>query len=156
MPINTLPVGTHAPDFSGTDQNGQTIRLSDYRGSKLVLYFYPEDDTPLCTQEACNLRDNFAILKQNGYHILGVSPDTVESHQSFSLKYNLPFPLIADPEKIILQAYEAWGEKNMYGKIVVGTRRLTYIIDEEGIIRHVFKKVKSADHAAQILKLGSV
>jgi peroxiredoxin Q/BCP len=153
MPINTLPVGTQAPDFSGTDQNGQTIRLSDFKGSKLVLYFYPQDDTPLCTQEACNLRDNYTLLKQNGYEILGVSSDTVESHQKFIQKYNLPFSLIADPDKKILQAYEAWGEKNMYGKIVLGTRRITYLIDENGIIRHVFKKVKSAEHAAQILKL---
>jgi len=154
MPINTLPVGSSAPDFSGIDQNGQTIRLSDFKGSKLILYFYPEDDTPLCTQEACNLRDNYMLLKEHGYQIIGVSPDSVESHQKFIQKYNLPFSLIADPDKKILQAYEAWGEKNMYGKIVIGTRRLTYLIDENGIIRHVFKKVKSADHTAQILKLG--
>lgn len=154
MPIQTLPIGSIAPEFSGIDQNGQTIRLSDYRGSKLILYFYPQDDTPLCTQEACNLRDNYSLLKQNGFQILGVSPDSVESHQQFIQKYSLPFSLIADTDKHILQAYEAWGEKNMYGKIVIGTRRLTYLIDENGIIRHVFKKVKSSDHTVQILKFS--
>lgn len=144
--------GQQAPDFAGKDQNGNQVKLSDYRGKKVILYFYPKDDTPGCTKEACNLRDNYQELKNQGFEILGVSVDDEASHQKFIDKYDLPFTLIADTDKEIVNQYGVWGEKNMYGKKFMGTNRWTYIIDEEGKIEHIFKKVKSADHTAQILE----
>jgi len=140
-----------APPFEGVDQNGNSIRLQDLRGRKVILYFYPKDDTPGCTKEACNLRDYYAALQEAGYTIIGVSADTIESHKKFAEKYNLPFSLLADPEKKIISAYQAWGKKKLYGKEYEGTLRITYIIDENGIISRIIKNVKPEQHASQIL-----
>ena len=152
MSIQTLAVGTPAPDFSGKDQNGNTVSLSDFKGSNLILYFYPKDDTPGCTKEACNLRDNYDTLLQKGYKVLGVSMDDEASHKKFADKFQLPFPLLADTDKKVLEAYGAYGEKTLFGKTSMGTHRITYVIDGEGKIQEVFTKVKTEDHAAQILK----
>jgi len=146
-----LPVGAEAPDFTALDQEGNPVRLSDFRGQKVVLYFYPKDDTPGCTKEACNLRDHHAELKAAGYVVLGVSADDVASHRRFAEKYGLPFRLLADPEKKIIQAYGAWGKKRMYGKEYEGTQRITYVIDEKGRIARVITQVKTEAHAQQIL-----
>lgn len=146
-----LSIGAEAPDFTAQDQHGQTISLSDFRGKKVVLYFYPKDDTPGCTKEACNLRDNYAALQQAGYVVLGVSADDTASHKRFAEKYNLPFSLLADPDKKIIRAYGAWGMKKMYGKTYEGTQRITYIIDENGRVERIITKVKTEAHAAQIL-----
>jgi peroxiredoxin Q/BCP len=140
-----------APPFEGVDQNGNTIRLQDLRGRKVILYFYPKDNTPGCTKEACNLRDNYAALQEAGYTIIGVSADTIESHKKFAEKYKLPFSLLADPEKKIISAYQAWGKKKLYGKEYEGTLRITYLIDENGIISRIIKNVKPEQHASQIL-----
>ncbi len=145
--------GTPAPQFEGADQNGNIVKLSSYLGKKVVLYFYPKDNTPGCTAEACSLRDNYEELLKQGFAVLGVSPDSVASHGKFAAKYELPFPLIADPEKKILTAYGAYGEKTMYGKKVTGVIRTTFIIDEKGIIEKVIKKVDTKAHAPQIFKL---
>ncbi|GIV25494.1 MAG: peroxiredoxin [Bacteroidia bacterium] len=150
-PSTLLPVGTEAPDFTAVDQHGHEVRLSDFRGKKVVLYFYPKDDTPGCTKEACNLRDHYAELQAAGYVVLGVSADDVASHKRFAEKYGLPFPLLADPEKKIIQAYGAWGKKRMYGKEYEGTQRLTYILDENGRVERVITQVKTEAHAQQIL-----
>jgi peroxiredoxin Q/BCP len=147
----SLTEGMPAPPFEGVDQNGNFIRLQDLRGRKVILYFYPKDDTPGCTKEACNLRDNYAALQEAGYTIIGVSADTIESHKKFAEKYNLPFSLLADPEKKIISAYQAWGKKKLYGKEYEGTLRITYIIDENGIISRIIKNVKPEQHASQIL-----
>jgi peroxiredoxin Q/BCP len=147
----SLTEGMPAPPFEGVDQNGNPIRLQDLRGRKVILYFYPKDDTPGCTKEACNLRDNYAALQEAGYTIIGVSADTIESHKKFAEKYNLPFSLLADPEKKIISAYQAWGKKKLYGKEYEGTLRITYIIDENGIISRIIKNVKPEQHASQIL-----
>jgi len=148
-----LQKGDKAPDFTGKDQQGKVVSLDDFKGKKLVLYFYPKDDTPGCTKEACNLRDNYADLLDKGFALLGVSPDTEDSHQKFISKYELPFPLLSDPELKIIKAFGAWGEKNMYGRKYEGLLRTTFIINEEGIIEKVIRKVKTDDHANQILKL---
>ncbi len=148
----SLQKGDKAPNFSGFDQNGNPVHLSDYKGKKLVLFFYPQDDTPGCTANACNLRDGWAELNALNVALLGVSPDDANAHQAFIKKYNLNFPLLADTDKQILTAYGAWGEKNMYGKIVTGVLRSTFIIDEEGIIQHVIKKVDTKAATAQLLK----
>ncbi len=151
----TLQAGDKAPEFSGINQNGESISLKDYTGQKIILYFYPRDNTPGCTAEACNLNDNLIDLKKKGFTVIGVSPDTPEKHLKFIAKYELGFDLIADTEKEILQAYGAWGEKNMYGKKSMGVLRSTFIISEEGIIEEVFKKVKTKEHTEQIYgKLG--
>ncbi len=147
----SLTEGMPAPPFAGIDQNGNHIRLEDLRGKKVILYFYPKDDTPGCTKEACNLRDNYAALQEAGYTIIGVSADPIESHKKFANKYNLPFSLLADPEKNIISAYHAWGKKKLYGKEYEGTLRITYIIDEHGIISRIIKNVKPEQHADQIL-----
>lgn len=146
-----LKEGMKAPEFEGKDQNGNIIKLSDFKGKKLVLYFYPKDNTPGCTAEACNLRDNYNVLINKGYAILGVSPDPVKSHKNFSEKYSLPFPLIADTEKVILKLYGAYGEKKMYGKTVTGVIRTTFVINEKGIIEKIIRKVDTKNHAEQIL-----
>ena len=146
----TLSEGTPAPQFEGTDADGNIIRLGDYRGKKIVLYFYPKDNTPGCTAEACSLRDSYDELLSKGFVVLGVSPDSEKSHKGFASKYDLPFPLIADPEKKILLAYGAYGEKMMYGKTVTGVLRTTFIIDEMGIIEKVIRKVDTKEHASQI------
>lgn len=142
-----------APQFSGSDQNGNSVSLSSFTGKKIVLYFYPKDNTPGCTAEACSLRDNYEELLKKGFIVLGVSPDSDKSHKGFAEKHNLPFPLIADPDKKIMTAYGAWGEKVMYGKKVTGVIRTTFIIDEKGIIEKVIKKVDTKEHAGQIFKL---
>jgi peroxiredoxin Q/BCP len=147
-----LPIGTQAPAFEGQDENGNTVRLSDFAGKKLVLYFYPKDSTPGCTAEACDLRDNYERFLALGYQVLGVSKDSAASHQRFIAKYELPFHLISDPDCSILQAYEAWGVKKMYGRETMGTLRTTYVIDEQGIIVDAIGKVNTKAHTAQILK----
>ena len=146
-----LQAGDKAPDFTGTDEQGNFISLQQYKGKKLVLFFYPKDDTPGCTAEACNLRDNYEDLKSKGFELLGVSPDNTASHQKFKTKYQLPFPLIADTDQTILKAYGAWGQKSMYGKLYDGVLRTTFVIDENGVISQVIAKVKTSDHARQIL-----
>ena len=147
-----LQVGDKAPGFTGFNQEGKEIKLEDFSGSKLILYFYPKDDTPGCTAEACNFNDNHNSWLDKGYSVVGVSPDDVESHRKFREKYGLQFDLIADPEKKILEAYGVWGEKNMYGKKYMGVLRTTFIIDEEGIIQKIFEKVDTKDHTNQIIK----
>lgn len=147
-----LSPGDPAPDFTSTDQNGQPIRLSDYRGKKVVLYFYPKDDTSGCTAQACNLRDNYADLRAAGYEVLGVSVDNQTSHQKFISKFDLPFTLVADTDKQVVEAYGVWQAKSMYGRKYMGTVRTTFIIDENGIITDIIGKVDTQKHAEQILK----
>ncbi|MBR1774994.1 MAG: thioredoxin-dependent thiol peroxidase [Bacteroidales bacterium] len=147
-----LAVGSKAPYFEGADENGNIVKLTDFKGKKLVLYFYPKDSTPGCTAEACDLRDNYQRFLSLGYEVLGVSKDSMASHQKFIAKYDLPFHLISDTDTKILQDYEAWGEKKMYGKVTVGTIRTTYVIDEQGIIIDAIGKVKTKEHTSQILK----
>ncbi len=146
-----LNEGVQAPAFEGKDQKGNTVRLEDFKGKKLILYFYPKDNTPGCTAEACNLRDNFKELKNTEYEIVGVSPDSQKSHQNFIAKYDLPFTLISDEDKEILKAYDAWGEKKMYGKTYEGVLRKTYVIGKEQKILNIFDKVNTRDHTRQIL-----
>lgn len=147
----SLKVGDKAPVFEGRDQNGETISLTDFEGKKVVLYFYPKDNTPGCTAESCNLRDNYTELQKQGYVVLGVSSDNEKSHQKFIDKFDLPFSLIADVDKIIHEQYGTWIEKSMYGRKYMGTARYTFVIDEKGIISEVIEKVKTKDHTAQIL-----
>ncbi len=147
-----LEAGDKAPVFAGTDQNGNKISLKDFAGKKLILFIYPEDDTPTCTATACNLRDNFGELKKKGFQIVGLSADDQDSHKRYADKFSLSFPLIADTSKKILNDYEAWGEKNLYGHIYIGIIRKTYIIDEEGVILKIIKKVRAEDHTQQILE----
>lgn len=146
-----LQKGTKAPDFVGTDENGNVVKLSDFAGRKLVLYFYPKDSTPGCTAEACDLRDNYQRFLSLGYNVLGVSKDSAASHLKFIAKYELPFHLLSDPDCTILKAYEAWGVKKMYGKETVGTIRTTYVIDEKGVIIDAIGKVDTKNHSAQLL-----
>lgn len=148
-----LSIGDKAPDFTGKDQDGKEIALSDFKGKKVVLYFYPKDQTPGCTQEACNLRDNMGALTSEGYEVLGVSSDDVASHKEFQEKYNLPFSLIADTDKSINQKYGVWVEKERDGKKYMGTARVTFLIDGNGVITNIIDKVDTKDHANQILKL---
>ena len=145
--------GDRAPAVLGKDEQGREIRLSDYKGRKLVLYFYPKDNTSGCTSEACSLRDRYEELQGAGYEVVGVSKDSAASHQKFKEKHSLPFPLIADVDKTLMEAMGAWGEKNMYGRKTMGTIRTTFIINEEGIIENILagKQVKTKEHAAQIL-----
>jgi len=150
---NKLSIGDKAPDFAGKDQDGEQIALSDFKGKKVVLYFYPKDQTPGCTQEACNLRDNIGTLTSEGYEVLGVSSDDVASHKEFQEKYSLPFSLIADTDKSINQKYGVWVEKERDGKKYMGTARVTFLIDENGVITNIIDKVDTKDHANQILKL---
>jgi len=150
--MTQLQEGEMAPSFSGLDENGKEISLEQYRGKKLILFFYPKDNTPGCTMEACNLRDNYQMLKDKGYELLGVSPDSARKHQNFISKHNLPFPLIADTEKEILKKYGVWGPKKMFGNLFDGVYRTTFIIDEEGKIEKIFKKVQTKSHARQILE----
>ncbi|HEX2922380.1 MAG TPA: thioredoxin-dependent thiol peroxidase [Bacteroidales bacterium] len=145
--------GMKAPDFRGYDQDGNEVKLSDFAGKKLVLYFYPKDNTPGCTAEACNLRDNYKELLEKGFAVVGVSADNEKSHKGFAGKYNLPFPLIADTSKKIMDDYGVFGEKKLYGKTFLGVQRTTFIIDEEGTIEKIIKKVQTSDHTQQILKL---
>jgi peroxiredoxin Q/BCP len=146
-----LTEGKKAPVFSGKDQNGKPVMLSDHKGKKIVLFFYPEDDTPTCTIQACNLRDNFDLLKKNGFTVLGVSPDEEKKHKKFEAKYDLPFTLIADADHKIIDKYGVWGEKQLYGRTYMGLHRTTFLIDEKGIIRKIFLKPKSKQHTEEIL-----
>lgn len=146
-----LEKGQQAPAFTGKDQDGRELSLSDFRGKKVILYFYPKDQTPGCTAQACNLRDNYHELQQQGYVVLGVSSDSEASHRKFIEKQNLPFPLLADEDKNIHEKYDVWKEKNMYGRKYMGTVRTTFVINEEGIIENIIRKVKTKDHTAQIL-----
>ena len=150
--MSLLSEGAKAPAINGKNQNGETVTLDQFKGKKLILYFYPKDNTPGCTAESCNLRDEYEMLLGKGFEVVGVSPDSEASHQKFITKHNLPFNLIADTEKIVLKAYGAWGLKKLYGREYEGVLRTTYIIDENGIIEKVFKKVKTKEHVEQILK----
>ncbi len=149
----TLKEGDKAPAFSGKDQDGKKIALSDLKGQKVVLYFYPEDDTPTCTVQACNLRDNHALLKREGFVVLGVSPDDEKSHKKFEAKFSLPFSLVADPEHTIIDKYGVWGEKQLYGRKYMGLHRTTFLIDEKGVIRKVFLKPRNKQHAEDIVRI---
>ena len=148
-----IQIGDKAPEILGLDQNGQEIRLSDYQGKKIVLYFYPKDMTSGCTAEACNLRDNIDSLSRSGYAVIGASVDDAKSHQKFIAKHELPFPLIADTDKKLVEQFGVWGEKSMYGRKYFGTFRTTFIINEDGIVERIIgpKKIKTKDHANQIL-----
>src|ERR1700749_1586154 len=148
----TLTAGMKAPAFKGKDQNGKAVSLSDLKGKKVVLFFYPEDDTPTCTIQACNLRDNYSLLKKEGFVVLGVSPDDEKKHKKFEAKYSLPFTLLADPGHKIIDKYGVWGEKLLYGRKYMGLHRTTFLIDEKGIIRKIFLKPKSKQHAEEIVK----
>ena len=143
--------GQPAPDFSGTTGEGQTISLQDFEGRWLLLYFYPRDNTPGCTKQACNLRDNFEQLQQEGIAVIGVSDDDAASHERFAEKYDLPFPLLADTERETMAAYGAYGEKNMYGRKSMGTKRTSFLIGPEGVVRKVFKRPKTGEHAEEVL-----
>ena len=147
-----LAEGDVAPDFSVKNQSGDEVKLSDFRGKRVVLYFYPKDDTPGCTKEACSLRDNFAEFKKNEIEILGVSTDNEKSHQKFISKYELPFTLLADIDHAIADAYESYGEKKFMGKTYDGVFRKTFLIDENGVIKKIFEKVKVDEHADEVLK----
>ncbi|WP_323756077.1 thioredoxin-dependent thiol peroxidase [Roseivirga sp.] len=147
-----LQAGDKAPNFEGIDQDSNPIKLSDFAGKKLALFFYPKDNTPGCTAEACNLRDNYNALLEAGYAIVGISSDSAKKHQNFINKFALPFPLIADEDKSIHEQFGTWVEKSMYGRTYMGTARTTFIIDENGVIEEVIAKVKTKDHTAQILK----
>ncbi|WP_025763824.1 thioredoxin-dependent thiol peroxidase [Dyadobacter tibetensis] len=146
-----LEIGTKAPEFTGKDQNGNALSLSSFRGKKVILYFYPKDNTPGCTAQACNLRDNYERLLSQGYVVLGVSADDEKSHTKFIEKFELPFPLLADTDHQIVEAYGVWVEKNMYGKTYMGIARTTFIIDEEGKISEIIKKVDTKNHTDQIV-----
>jgi thioredoxin-dependent peroxiredoxin len=148
-----LMPGDKAPDFTATDQDGNTVKLKDYRGQKVVLFFYPEDDTSACTVQACNLRDNYKIFKTKGYVLLGVSPDDEASHKKFAKKYKLPFTLLADTNKKVAKAYGVWGEKKLFGITYTGLIRTTFVIDEKGKIEEVIGRVLTKRHASQILKI---
>jgi peroxiredoxin Q/BCP len=147
-----LNIGSSAPSFSANNQNGETLTLSNFTGRKLVLYFYPKDDTPGCTAEACSLRDNYQDLISQGYAILGVSPDTEAKHQKFIAKYNLPFDLLADIDNTVALAYGVWVEKSMYGRKYMGIARTTFVIDEQGNLAEIIEKVDTKNHATQIIK----
>ncbi len=154
--MSVLNIGDIAPDFVIKEENGATIKLSDLKNNKIILYFYPKDNTPGCTAEACNLRDNFDVLSENGFKIIGVSPDSLTSHDKFRTKHNLNFDLVSDGDKEIMNAYGVWGLKKMYGKEYEGVIRTTYIINESGKIDNVITKVKTKDHAKQILDLYGI
>ncbi|MEO8403773.1 MAG: thioredoxin-dependent thiol peroxidase [Chitinophagaceae bacterium] len=147
----TLKEGGKAPSFTGTDQNGKKVSLADYKGKKLVLYFYPEDDTPTCTIQACNLRDNYGLLKKNGFEVVGVSPDDEKKHKKFEAKFDLPFTLIADPGHAILDKYGVWGEKQMFGNHYMGVHRTTFVLDEKGVIKKIYPRPKNKAHSEEII-----
>ena len=147
-----LTEGIKAPAFKGKDQDGNAISLADLKGKKIVLYFYPEDDTPTCTIQACNLRDHYSILKANGFEVIGVSPDEEKKHKNFEDKYKLPFTLIADPKHTIIEKYGVWGEKQLYGRKYMGLHRTTFLIDEKGVIKKIFLKPRNKQHSEEILK----
>jgi peroxiredoxin Q/BCP len=150
--MNTLKVGDKVPDFTANNQDGEALSLSDYKGKKLIVFFYPKASTPGCTVEACNLRDNYAVLQKQGYELLGVSADSEKMQSNFKNKYEFPFPLLADENKVVINAFGVWGEKKFMGKTYDGIHRKTFILNEEGIVDRVIDKVKTKDHAAQILE----
>jgi len=149
---NMIKEGAAAPNFTASNANGETIRLKDLRGRKLVLYFYPKDDTPGCTKEACSFRDAFADFRKRGIEVLGVSTDSEASHQKFTAKYKLPFTLLADPDHAIADAYGVYGEKKFMGRTYMGVKRMTFLIDEKGQVKKVFEKVKPEEHAREVLE----
>ena len=150
--MTSLNVGDKAPDFVALNEFGKSISLSEFLGKKVILYFYPKDMTPGCTAESCNLGENYSLLQENGFIVLGVSPDSSKSHQKFIDKYNLPFSLIADEDKAVIKAFGVWGPKKFMGKEYDGVHRTTFVIDEDGVIEKVFSKVKTKDHTNQILE----
>ncbi len=152
----TLEQGSKAPAFKANDQDGNPHSLKDYKGKKVALYFYPKDNTETCTKEACNLRDNFALLKAKGVVILGVSADDEKSHKKFEKKYSLTFPLLADTDKKIIEDYGVWAEKKFMGRTYMGILRTTFLINEKGIIDHIIEKVNSKEHAAQIIEVWGI
>lgn len=152
----TLQPGDTAPAFTTIDQDGNKVSLKDFKGQKIALYFYPQDSTPTCTVEACNLRDNFTVLKEKGIVILGVSPDDAKSHKKFEIKHSLTFPLLVDADKKIIEAYGVWAQKKMFGVTYMGVLRTTFLINEKGKIAHVIEKVKSKEHAQQIIEVWGV
>jgi len=155
--MSNLSIGGKAPSFSGKNQHGDTVTLDQFKGKKLILYFYPKDNTPGCTAESCSLRDGYDLLKGKGFEVVGVSPDNEKSHQNFINKYELPFNLIADTEKVIMNAYGVWGLKKMYGKEYEGVLRTTFIINGNGLIEAIIDKVNTKDHVDQILdEMGEV
>jgi peroxiredoxin Q/BCP len=149
----TLNEGGKAPGFTAKDQNGKTVSLSDFKGKKVILYFYPKDDTPGCTAEACDFRDNYQSMLSKGFQVIGVSTDDEKSHKKFETKYSLPFPLVADTDKSIVEAYGVWVEKNMYGKKYMGTARKTFIINADGVIEKIIDKVDTKNASQQVLDL---
>ncbi len=151
--MNNLKEGDKAPTFSAKDQNGKEVNLSDFLGKKLILFFYPKDNTPGCTAEACNFRDNYESLIADGFEVVGVSVDGESSHQRFALKHNLPFTLLVDQDKKIVEAYEVWIEKSMFGRKYMGTARKTFIINENGSIQHIIDKVKTKEASQQVREL---
>jgi peroxiredoxin Q/BCP len=150
--MNKIEEGQAAPNFTGKDQNGSAISLQDFKGDNVVIYFYPKDDTPGCTAQACNLRDNHSELLNKGIKVVGVSADSEEKHQKFIKKYDLPFPLIADTDKSIIQSFGVWGEKKFMGKVYDGIHRTTFILDKDGTVMKRIDKVKTKDHTNQILE----
>lgn len=151
--MTKIKEGMKAPSFEGVDQDGNKIRFENFAGKKIVLYFYPKDNTPGCTAEACNLRDNYQSMLKKGFTVIGVSADSEKSHKAFAEKYALPFPIIADPSKKILNDYGVWGEKKLYGRSFLGISRTTFIIDEKGIIEKIISKVDTKNHSEQIFKM---
>ena len=149
--MNTLKEGDKVPEFTSKDQDGETVSLSDYKGKKLILFFYPRANTPGCTDEACNLRDHYTELKNRGYELLGVSADSAKKQSNFKKKFNLPFPLLADEDKSVINTFGVWGLKKFMGREFDGIHRMTFIIDEKGVVERVISKVKTKDHAAQIM-----
>ncbi|HMG82113.1 MAG TPA: thioredoxin-dependent thiol peroxidase [Ferruginibacter sp.] len=150
--MTTLTEGKKAPIFKGVDQNGEKVFLSDFKGKKVILYFYPKDDTPGCTAQSCNLRDNYTDLLKKGFAVIGISTDDVKSHKKFEKKFSLPFPLIADADQKIVEQYGVWREKNFMGKNYMGTIRTTFLIDEEGKIKKIINKPDTKNHTEEVLK----
>lgn len=148
-----LQVGDKAPEFTAKNQHGDTVRLSDYKGKKVILYFYPKDNTPGCTTEACNFRDNYQSVQKDGFEVIGVSTDSEQSHQKFIAKHDLPFTLLADEDQKIVNDYGVWKEKNMYGKKFMGTARTTFVIGENGLIEHIITKVDNKNASQQVRDL---
>lgn len=151
--MKELEIGDKAPAFSAKNQHGETVSLDDFKGKKIILYFYPKDNTPGCTTEACNFRDNYENLQADGFEVIGVSTDSEQSHQKFISKYDLPFTLLADADQALVKAYGVWKEKSMFGKKYMGTNRQTFVIDEQGIIQHIIKKVDNKNASRQIRDL---
>jgi len=153
--MSKLNVGDKAPNFTSQNENGEAVSLADFEGKKLILFFYPKDNTPTCTVENCNLRDNYTMLKEKGYEILGVSPDSAKKHQNFINKHSLPFSLLVDSDLDLIKVYDVWGMKKSFGKEYEGLKRTTFVINENGLIEQIIEKVKSKNHAAQILEGAS-